>query len=76
MRTINQVDVPLLLLRDPAYPLLPWLMKAYPETPTTPEDIRHYNYPLSRARMTVENAFGGVVFLSGMTQASQMSPMS
>ena len=58
MRTINQVDVPLLLLRDPNYPLLPWLMKAYPKTPTKPADIRNYNHRQSRTRMMVENAFG------------------
>jgi len=31
-RTINGVNVPLLILGDPAYPLKPWMMKCYPDT--------------------------------------------
>ena len=28
-RMINDINVPLVILGDPAYPLLPWLMKHY-----------------------------------------------
>ena len=46
------------LLGDPAYPLLNWLMKPFPENPNTPRQYRKFNYRLSRARVTVENVFG------------------
>ena len=46
------------IIRDGAYPLLQWLMKPYPENNTTPRIKKLFNYQLSRARMTVENAFG------------------
>ena len=55
---INGVRVPAVILGDPAYPLLPWLLKAYSENRNTPFAERYFNYWLSRARMTVENTFG------------------
>jgi hypothetical protein len=55
---INGEDVPPLILADPAYPLLPWIMKGYPRNNNAPSSQRVFNYRLSRARMTVENTFG------------------
>ena len=58
LQTIGGINVPLLVLGDPAYPLLSWLMKPYIETPNSTPQERHFNYRLSRARIVVENAFG------------------
>ena len=50
-------DVSPVIVGDPAYPLLPWLLKGYPGHNAT-KNQRLFNYRLSRARMTVENTFG------------------
>ena len=58
VKEINGESVPPLILADPAYPLLPWIMKGYPRNNNAPRRQRVFNYRLSQARMTVENTFG------------------
>ena len=58
IKNINGVNVPLLILGDPAYPLMPWLMKPFSDNGRLNDDQRRFNYRLSRARMVVENSFG------------------
>ena len=57
-RHFNGVEVPLLLIGDPAYPLLDWLMKPFQDNGRLSREHHVFNYRLSRARIVVENAFG------------------
>ena len=54
---VGDKELPFVLLGDDIFPLKPWLMKPFPGTKLD-ESQRIYNYRLSRARRTIENAFG------------------
>ena len=47
----------MVILGDPVYPLLPWLMKPFDHGGLTGQQ-KTFNYSLSRARIVVENVFG------------------
>ena len=49
--------VPVLILGDPAYPLLPYLMKEYANGGSTPRE-QYFGYRLCSARNVIECAFG------------------
>ena len=48
-QTIDAKEVPLVLLGDPAYSQLSWLMKAFPDNGSLTAQQKTYNYRLSRA---------------------------
>lgn len=56
-RKIQEVDVPVFLIADPAYPLSSCLMKPFSQGGLTREQ-EHFNFCLSSTRITVENTIG------------------
>ncbi|CAM4685680.1 unnamed protein product [Lepidochelys kempii] len=54
--TIGDVEMPTVILGNPAYPLMPWLMKPYTGSLDSSQEL--FNYRLSKSRMVVECAFG------------------
>lgn len=55
---VDNVEVPVHIIGDAAYPLRRWLMKGYSQQVELTQDKIHYTHTLSSARMVVENAFG------------------
>ncbi|XP_065427403.1 uncharacterized protein LOC135976296 [Chrysemys picta bellii] len=53
--TVGDVEMPIVILGDPAYPLMPWLMKPYTGSLDRSQEL--FNYRLSKCRMVVECAF-------------------
>ncbi|XP_065446578.1 uncharacterized protein LOC135982662 [Chrysemys picta bellii] len=54
--TVGDVEMPIVILGDPAYPLMPWLMKPYTGSLDRSQEL--FNYRLSKCRMVVECVFG------------------
>ena len=53
----NKPSVPICILGDPAYPLLPFIMNEFANGDRTPEE-KFFGYRLSLARMVIECTFG------------------
>lgn len=51
-------SIPLVILGDPAYLLLPWLMKAFPDNGRLSQEQKAFNHRLSHARVVIEHAYG------------------
>jgi len=56
VKLVGNKEIPFIILGDPAYPLLPWLLKPYIGHLTPQEES--FNCYLSSGRIVVENAFG------------------
>ncbi|KAG6923767.1 hypothetical protein G0U57_019316, partial [Chelydra serpentina] len=54
--TVGNVEMPIVILGDPAYPIMPWLMKPYMGALDSSKEL--FNYRLSKSRMVVECPFG------------------
>lgn len=57
-KTIESVQVPMLLLGDGAYRLTKFLMKPYPHKAKKTVAQARFNYYLSRTRRVIENTYG------------------
>lgn len=58
MKNIDGQDIKLLIVGDPAYPLLDWLLKGYINSSHLTPEQESFNTYLSSLRVGVENTFG------------------
>ncbi|KAL6455297.1 hypothetical protein MHYP_G00362660 [Metynnis hypsauchen] len=58
VKNIEGEEVRLLVVGDPAYPLLDWLIKGYTNSPNLTPEQKSFNVYLSSLRVGVEMAFG------------------
>jgi hypothetical protein len=56
--TISNTRVTVPVLGDPAYPLLPWLMKPFINSGSLTAEQQEFNIHLSKTQVIVEHAFG------------------
>uniref|UniRef100_A0A1X7UN39 DDE Tnp4 domain-containing protein n=1 Tax=Amphimedon queenslandica TaxID=400682 RepID=A0A1X7UN39_AMPQE len=61
-RNVCNTNLPITLLGDSAYPLLPCLTKPFPHNCFLTLEQQQYNYNLSKACIVIENAFGRLKF--------------
>ena len=55
---VNSHRIPIFLIGDSAYPLLPWLIKPFAISSTLTGQQKTFNYRICRGRVVVEIAFG------------------
>ncbi|KAK3920201.1 Protein ANTAGONIST OF LIKE HETEROCHROMATIN PROTEIN 1 [Frankliniella fusca] len=57
-KEVDGMQVPFFIVGDPAYPLLPWLIKNYSYDGNTTAAMDNFNAHMNQGRIVVENAFG------------------
>ncbi|KAE8748732.1 hypothetical protein FOCC_FOCC004535 [Frankliniella occidentalis] len=58
VKEVDGMRIPFFIVGDPAYPLLPWVIKNYSYDGRTTREMDSFNCHMNQGRIVVENAFG------------------